>query len=219
LLSHTEDLINGIGEAVSVQSSDRVSVLDKIVPGTRCSLRAWKLRHERQGEFSRVEPQVQLQNQVTASAGLLQSNTSERSVPVESSEPKNLYDILFSPFTAVFAAVALTASFFLPDDGLGIDICWIRKLLDLPCPGCGLTRSITCISHLHFSKSWAYHPFGLLFYGLFVTNILLVFSPRKYKNGLRKTFSRHGRRSIAAYGVFITCFVVSVSLGWSGYLS
>ena len=114
------------------------------------------------------------------------SNPDQSHKPITHSS-KNLYDVLFGPLTKVFSLLAIVSSFYLPVDGLGIDLCWIRKMLSLPCPGCGLTRSVTCISHLQFSESWAYHPFGFLFYSLFVANLLLQSSPECFKSGLRNT--------------------------------
>jgi len=66
-------------------------------------------------------------------------------------------------------------------------------MLALPCPGCGLTRSITCISHLHFEKSLAYHPFGILIYSLFLANILLSITPETFNRSLRIAISQNER--------------------------
>lgn len=135
------------------------------------------------------------------------------SKPGQSNKPithssKNLYDVLFGPLTKVFSLLAIVSSFYLPVDGLGIDLCWIRKMLSLPCPGCGLTRSVTCISHLQFSESWAYHPFGFLFYSLFVANLLLQLSPECFKSSLRNSFSQHHRVTWIAYEAVISSFVI-----------
>ena len=135
------------------------------------------------------------------------SNPDQLNKPADHTS-KNLYDVLFGPLTKFFSLLAIVASFYLPVDGLGIDLCWIRKMLSLPCPGCGLTRSVTCISHLNFSDSWVYHPFGFLFYSLFVANLLLQVSPERFKGSLRNSFSRHDRATWIAYKTVISCFVV-----------
>jgi hypothetical protein len=80
-------------------------------------------------------------------------------------------------------------------------------MLALPCPGCGLTRSITCISHLHFEKSLAYHPFGILIYLLFLANILLSITPERFNRGLRIAISQNERLAWAAYNTVIISFV------------
>ena len=123
------------------------------------------------------------------------------------SPPKDLYGVLFGRLTNVFSFLAIVATFFLPEDGLQIDLCWIQKLLALPCPGCGLTRSITCISHLHFAKSLIYHPFGILIYSMFLANVLLSITPRSFSRGMRNTISRNERLAWMAYSAVVMCFV------------
>ena len=82
--------------------------------------------------------------------------------------------VLFNPLTAALGGFALIVSFFLPTEGLGVTMCWFKWLSGLPCPGCGLTRSVTCISQGQFSKAVAFHPFGPLVYALFVANVLML---------------------------------------------
>lgn len=43
---------------------------------------------------------------------------------------------------------------------LGHGVCPSRELLGLPCPGCGLTRSILLILRGQFQESWQLQPFG-----------------------------------------------------------
>ncbi len=120
---------------------------------------------------------------------------------------RSLYDILFSPFTACFAVFALLLSFFLPTDGVGITICWIKAYTDLPCPGCGLTRSITCLSQFQFVKAWNYHPFGPLIYALFVANAMLLVLPRSKKTALKRQFRSHDRWLKPIYMALVLSFL------------
>ncbi len=106
---------------------------------------------------------------------------------------RHLYDVVFSPLTACFAIVGLVLSFLLPTDGLGVTVCWFKSCFELPCPGCGLTRSVTCISHLQFGKAWDYHPFGTLIYALFVANAVLLIVPKEKRQALKNRISRNDR--------------------------
>jgi len=128
----------------------------------------------------------------------------ERFLPNERS---NLYDVIFSPMTAAFAVIALTLSFFLPTDGLGVSICWFKSLFGLPCPGCGLTRSVTCITHLQFSKAWGYHPFGPIVYALFVANALLLVVPHKNRERLKQRISRNNHWLRPIYFAVVLSFL------------
>jgi hypothetical protein len=39
-------------------------------------------------------------------------------------------------------------------------ICSFQALFDLPCPGCGLTRSLVAAAHGDLAGSWAWHRLG-----------------------------------------------------------
>lgn len=54
----------------------------------------------------------------------------------------------------IAAAVAVGAGL------LGHGVCPSRELLGLPCPGCGLTRSLLLILRGRFGESWELQPFG-----------------------------------------------------------
>ena len=100
--------------------------------------------------------------------------------------------VFFNPRCAWLGAVCLALSAVLPPDGLGVALCWFKSLCDLPCPGCGLTRSVTCISHWRLSDALAYHPFGPLIYGLFVANLLILLFPSPWRVALRGRIKVNG---------------------------
>jgi hypothetical protein len=133
------------------------------------------------------------------------------------SQRRTLYDVIFSPLTATLAITTLLLSFFLPPDGVGVPLCWFKWVYGHPCPGCGLTRSFACISHLQFGKAWDYHPFGPLLYALFFINALLLLLPQQQRAALRSRMSERDRwlRPIylAVVGMFLTFGVVR--LLWS----
>jgi hypothetical protein len=55
----------------------------------------------------------------------------------------------------------LLAAVLLPPDGASLPICPSRLLTGIPCPGCGLTRSVTSLAHADFRRGWLYNPFGI----------------------------------------------------------
>lgn len=138
-------------------------------------------------------------------------------VPLPRRERRNLYDIFFSPLTATFAATALVLSFFLPPDGLGPTICWFQNLFGHPCPGCGLTRSLTCISHGEFAKAWAYHPFGPVIYALFVANVLIWLMPQQRRSDLKQRMAGQERWLRPFYFAIVVLFLTYgvIRLLWS----
>ena len=121
---------------------------------------------------------------------------------------KNVYDILFGGLTGRFALVAVLASFVLPPDGIGINLCTMKHLFDLPCPGCGLTRSVTCFSHLELTRAWHYHPFGFLIYPFMCLAALSVFTSEDVRRRMRVWFWTHSGTAHALYCTLIVGFLV-----------
>lgn len=58
---------------------------------------------------------------------------------------------------------------------LGHGVCPSRELLGLPCPGCGLTRSILLLAQGRFRESWQLQPFGYAWLAL-----AAVFAAQRY---------------------------------------
>lgn len=70
--------------------------------------------------------------------------------------------------TGLLAAAGIVALVSL----LGHGLCPSRELLGLPCPGCGLTRSILLIFRGRFEESWRLQPFGSAWLALAVVFVL-----------------------------------------------
>ena len=115
--------------------------------------------------------------------------------------------MIFSPTGRLLAPVFLFASVFLPTDGLGIDVCLMHRLTALPCPGCGLTRSITCITHGELSKAAAYHPFGLVIWILLVALTAYSMLPGSIRRAVADAAVRNDLSIRPAYRLFVTTFV------------
>jgi len=50
-------------------------------------------------------------------------------------------------------------------------MCWFRRVLNIDCPGCGLTRSFISLSHGRWSDAWLYNPVGPMIYALVVSQV------------------------------------------------
>lgn len=48
------------------------------------------------------------------------------------------------------------------------EMCWSRSWLQLPCPGCGLTRSFISLAQGDITSAWRYNPAGLYLFALLV---------------------------------------------------
>jgi hypothetical protein len=63
-------------------------------------------------------------------------------------------------FSAACLAVVIL-SLVLPPGGFGVMGCHFKLFTQLPCLGCGLTRSFIGIAHLNFARAIEYHPVGI----------------------------------------------------------
>jgi hypothetical protein len=74
--------------------------------------------------------------------------------------------------TLLIAAILALLLFLFGDLFLGQQpVCLYHAVLGVPCPFCGITRSVYAFMHMQFAEAWAYNP---LIFGLFVWYILEI---------------------------------------------
>jgi hypothetical protein len=84
--------------------------------------------------------------------------------------------------SSVIAWLILAFAAVLPPRGVGIPICPSKLVTGVPCPGCGLTRSVTCLAHAELARSWHYHPFGCVVFALAIWFALVpLAAPRLHR--------------------------------------
>lgn len=115
--------------------------------------------------------------------------------------------MLFGRGAGLIGVAGLLAGIFLPTQGLGFQACMLHKVTGLPCPGCGLTRSVTNILHGDFGLAWAYNPFGFMFAGLFVLLAAGLFLPRAWVRRWEEEPPVSDRAMGVATGVLILCMM------------
>jgi len=87
--------------------------------------------------------------------------------------------------TAIVALLLLlTAS------GLPVWRCPVHALFGVPCPGCGLTRSILCLLKGDWRESLSYHPFGILFFIAGALVSLAAFLPEKWGKAMGRVIEK-----------------------------
>ena len=88
--------------------------------------------------------------------------------------------------------------------------CVFQKLLDIPCPGCGVTRSIFAVAKGNIFSAWKFNPAGLFLFFYFVAQIPLRIIVLKYPTaqGCISQVSRLGGKIVIA----VLCLVWIVRL-------
>src|SRR5205807_1514463 len=104
------------------------------------------------------------------------------------------------------AWAGLLLAFFTPPHGTGWTVCWLKYATGIPCPGCGLTRSLSCALRGMLSESWHFHPMGFLVLALFVTLATASALPR-FREWLVTLMDSNERLFNALYLGFVVTFV------------
>ncbi|MFG0284308.1 MAG: DUF2752 domain-containing protein [Phycisphaerales bacterium JB039] len=68
-----------------------------------------------------------------------------------------------------------------PAHGMGVQICVYRRMLGVECPGCGLTRSVSCAARGMWHESVSYHPLGIAVLLLAACLALWPLTPRPWR--------------------------------------
>ena len=83
------------------------------------------------------------------------------------------------------APFLLLALFLVPPPGpdnkslLGLpDLCPIKALTHIPCPGCGISRSLVCTAHGELARAFLLHPLGPVFFVILAGFVALRLFPK-----------------------------------------
>lgn len=109
----------------------------------------------------------------------------------------------------VLGLVGILAALLLPRTGLGLNTCSMLVAFSVPCPGCGLTRSVTNFLQGNFAWSFQYHPFGWGFALLFVALGVMAVLPRRAFEAAVERASR--------YDFWIGCLLIGYATAIAVY--
>jgi hypothetical protein len=110
--------------------------------------------------------------------------------------------------TSVIAAwIGLLLAAVSPPTGLGVPLCFFHSSTGIDCPGCGLTRSLSCAMRGMVAESWHYHPMGILILALFVVIAVQSILPRDYRQKIRGVVEHHSLAFKRFNVLFVATFV------------
>lgn len=109
----------------------------------------------------------------------------------------------------ILSCFLIVAFLWHPNDH-GIVICYFRALTGLPCPGCGITRSLCAIAKGNVFQSFEYHIFGpLVFLTILGFWIRSIFELIYHKTVIILLSERIKRRLIPAVIIFLCIFWIA----------
>lgn len=121
------------------------------------------------------------------------------------SAPSRMFERWFGKYTSRVAWLALALAFVLPPSGVGINLCWLRGGFTILCPGCGLTRSLSCAVRGRFYESWLFHPFGPFIVVMFFLVAFVSLLPNEKRRQLADWMERH----VQVFRSFTIAFVAA----------
>lgn len=104
-----------------------------------------------------------------AASTIRSAEDTARAIPATVSRANRTRGKLSATAGAILAVTIIVRPHALP----AVSLCWFRSMTGLPCPGCGLTRSVFAISGGDFAAAWQFNPFGYLACGVLIVMLLL----------------------------------------------
>ena len=103
----------------------------------------------------------------------------------------------------LIAWLVLVATVFHPTDGWKTPICLQRLFTGIPCPGCGMMRSLSCTARGDLEAAFKLHPFGPVFFALFGAIVALSLLPARVRSVVDAVVDR--RRRVVRAGYVLLC--------------
>ncbi len=114
---------------------------------------------------------------------------------------------LFTPSARYLALFSVAASFVLPFQGFGFDICPLHRFTGLPCPGCGMTRAFVLFSSGDPLAAFGANPGVLFFYPVFWLLALVTLLPACAFAAVEQIVSARARAVGQVYRLVLFAFV------------
>ena len=122
-------------------------------------------------------------------------------------EPRHAGACWLGKHCVAVAWLGLGLAVLSPPHGFGVPVCWFQSSTGLPCPGCGMTRSLSCAVRGMFAESWHYHPMGLFVLLLFLLTAAQSLLPDRVHGALVRFVQARAFAFNSLYLAFVVAFL------------
>ena len=109
--------------------------------------------------------------------------------------------------TVVVAWLVLAMVFVHPPHGTGVNVCVLRTATGVPCPGCGLTRSLSCAARGMIHDSLHYHPMGIVVLTVLVASATVSLLPSTHRVRIAEAIERRAGLANTLYFALVAAFI------------
>ena len=88
-------------------------------------------------------------------------------------------------------------------------LCGVRLFLDIPCPGCGLTRAMAALAHGELRRSIDLHPLGVVIAAWLIYQFLRALAERVCQRRLAPLLSEDARFFV------LNAFLAALLIQWA----
>ena len=121
--------------------------------------------------------------------------------------PQHATTLWLGQHCVIVAWIGLLVAVISPPHGFGISVCWFSGATGLPCPGCGVTRSLSCGLRGLWLESWHYHPLGMFILALFGFTAAQSLLPRPARERLAQGLKDRAFSCNTVYLAFLVVFI------------
>ena len=124
-----------------------------------------------------------------------------------SGEPRSVSQRLLGPWSILAAWLVLGIAIFHPPTGMSVPLCIIRSQTSIPCPGCGLSRSVSSFARGMVAQGASMHPFGAVILVWAIVVVCVSLSPTTMRSRVASFLQNHHRPVMILYVGFVVSFV------------
>jgi hypothetical protein len=112
---------------------------------------------------------------------------------------KTIAEVVKEQHIRILALAAILVLLLIPTSGFELIICPMQHFFSLPCPACGMTRSMSALLEFEIWQSFRFHPLGFLVISAIILSFFVNHTNFLYQRILKK---------YTMYSILVILFIV-----------